>query len=64
MDLPLGQSDIFSATKYSQILSRHDGNDICEMFFGEKGYGRIGGGTRVLEPAAYSWEATLGHGAR
>jgi hypothetical protein len=65
MDLPLGQSDMFSsATKYSQILSRHGGNDVCEIFFGEERYGRISGGTRVLELAADIREAALEHGAR
>jgi hypothetical protein len=45
---------VFSATKYSQILSRHGGNDVCEMFFfwrrmvrtnqrGDKGVGAGGG---------------------
>jgi hypothetical protein len=34
------------------------------IFFGEEGYERIGGGTRVLELAADNWEAALGHGAR
>jgi hypothetical protein len=64
-DLPLGLSDIFFfVTKYSQILSRRrGGGGVCEMFFGEEGYGQITGGTRVLELAAGSWEATLGHGA-
>ena len=34
MDLPLGQSDMFfSTTKYSQILSRHGGNDVSRLFF-------------------------------
>jgi hypothetical protein len=55
---------IFSATKFSHVLSRLGGNDICRTFFGEEGYGRISGGTRVLELAADSWEAALGHGAR
>jgi hypothetical protein len=55
---------VFSATKYSQILSRHDGNDVRGLFFGEEGYGRIIGGTRVLEQAADCSEAALGHGAR
>jgi hypothetical protein len=55
---------VFSATKYSQILSRPYGNDVCGLFFGEEGYGRISGKTRVLELAAGSWEAALGHGAR
>jgi hypothetical protein len=55
---------VFSATKYSQILSRRGGNDVCRFFFGEEGYGRISGGTRVLELAADNWEAALGHGAR
>jgi hypothetical protein len=32
--------------------------------FGEKGYERIGGGMRVLELAADSFEAALGHDAR
>jgi hypothetical protein len=34
------------------------------MFFCEEEYGRINGGTRVLELVADSWEAALGHGAR
>jgi hypothetical protein len=34
------------------------------MIFGEEGYGRIGGGTRVLELAADGWEGRLGHGTR
>jgi hypothetical protein len=55
---------VFSATKYSHVLSRPDGNNACKMFFGEERYGRVNGGTRVLEMAAESWEATLGHGAR
>jgi hypothetical protein len=55
---------VFSASKYSHIPSRHGGNDVYELFFGEEGYGRINGGTRVLELAADGWEATLGHGAR
>jgi hypothetical protein len=55
MDLPLGQSDMFfSATKYSQILSRLDGNDVCRIFFGKEGYEQVSGGTRVLELAADS----------
>jgi hypothetical protein len=65
MDLPVGLSDMSSATKNSQILSRRrGGGGVCEMVFGEEGYGRISGGTRVLEQAADSWEAALGHGAR
>jgi hypothetical protein len=39
-------------------------NDVCELFFGEEGYGRTNGGRRVLELAADSREAALGHGAR
>jgi hypothetical protein len=55
---------VLSATKYSQILSRHGGNDVCEMLFGEEGYGRMSGGTRVLELAVDSREAARGYGAR
>jgi hypothetical protein len=56
---------VFSATKYSQILSRRrGGGGVCDSFFGEEGYGRINGGTRVLGLAADSWKAALGHGAR
>jgi hypothetical protein len=63
--LPLGLSDMFFVSKYSQVLSRQRGESgVCEMFFGEEGYGRMSGGTRVLELAADSWEAALGHGAR
>jgi hypothetical protein len=53
-------------SEYSQILSRQrgGGGDVCEILFGEEGYARINGGTRVLELAADRWEATLGHGAR
>jgi hypothetical protein len=36
----------------------------ADWFFGEEGYGRISSGTRVLELAADSREAALGHGAR
>jgi hypothetical protein len=65
MDIRLGLSDMFfSTTTYSRILSRPDGNEVCGMFFGEEGYGRINSGTRVLELAADSWKAALGHGAR
>jgi hypothetical protein len=60
-DLPLGQSDM--SFRYSQTLSRHGGNDVSELFLGEEGYGRINGGTRVLELAADNWEAALGHNA-
>jgi hypothetical protein len=63
MDLPLGLSDMFLETKYLHVLSRQ-GGDVCEMFFGEEGYGRISGGTRMLELAADSREAAQGHGAR
>jgi hypothetical protein len=66
MDLPHGESDtFFFATGYSHILSRQrGGGGVCELFLGEEGYGRISGGTRVLELAADKWEASLGHGAR
>jgi hypothetical protein len=68
MDLPLGQSDLSIPLGQfdidSHILSRHGGNDVCELFFGEEGYGRISGGTKVLEQAADNREAALGHGAR
>jgi hypothetical protein len=49
---------------FVRLLSRHGGNDVCGFFFGEEGYGRINGRTRVLELAADSREAALGHGAR
>jgi hypothetical protein len=54
MDLPLGQSDMFFRDKIlTYTLSRQgDGGGVCEMFFDEEGYGRISGGTRVLELAA------------
>jgi hypothetical protein len=55
---------VLSATKYSQILSRPVGYEDCGMFFGKERYGRISGGTRMLELAADIWEAALGHGAR
>jgi hypothetical protein len=62
-DLPLGQSDMLlprlNTHRYSPV-----GYDVSGMFFGEEGYGRISGGTRVSELVADSWEATLGHGAR
>jgi hypothetical protein len=66
MDPPLGMSDMFFlVTKYSQILSRQGGGGgVCEISFGEEGYGRINGGMRVLEMAADSREASPGHGAR
>jgi hypothetical protein len=46
------------------MLSRHGGNDVCEMFLGEVGYGRICSGARVFELAADTREAALGYGAR
>jgi hypothetical protein len=62
---PLGQSDMLShrlnAHRYSPVLTE---TTYAEFFFGEEGYGRIGGGTRVLELAADIWEAALGHSAR
>jgi hypothetical protein len=64
MDLPLGPICFF-VTKYLEIHSRQTGGGgVSEMFFGEEGYGRINGGTRVLELAADSWEAMLGHDGR
>jgi hypothetical protein len=47
-----GSPIFFSSTKHPQILSRRGGNDVCGLFFGKEGYGRINGGTRVLELAA------------
>jgi hypothetical protein len=65
MDLPLGHSEMFSqqliTERYSPVTA---GTMSADCFFGEEGYGRISGGTRVLELAADSREATLGHGAR
>ena len=65
MDLPLGLSDMFfqqlNTHRYSPVTA---GTMSADYFFGEEGYGRISGGTRVLEVAADSREATLGHGAR
>jgi hypothetical protein len=65
IDLPLGQSDMFfqrlSTHIYSPVLT---GTMSAEYVFDEEGYGRISGGTRVLELAADNWEASLGHGAR
>jgi hypothetical protein len=64
-DLPLGQSDMFfqqlNTHRYSSVTA---GTMFADCFFGKEGYGRISGGTRVLELAADSWEAALGHGAR
>jgi hypothetical protein len=64
-DLPLGLSDIFfqplNAHIYSTVTAR---TMSADCFFGEEGYGRMSGGTRVLEMAADSREAALGHGAR
>jgi hypothetical protein len=51
-------------TKYSPMLSRHGGNDAYGMFLGEEGYGRINGGTRLLEVAADSREVAPWYGAR
>jgi hypothetical protein len=56
MDLPLGQSDMFfAATKYSHILSRYGGNDVCEMILAKNGTDRstVGRGCR-------SWRWTAG----
>jgi hypothetical protein len=64
-DLPLGQSDMFfqqlNTHRYSPVAA---GTMCADCFFGEERYGRISGGTRVLEMAADDWEAALGHGAR
>jgi hypothetical protein len=49
---------VFSVTEYSRILSRQGGGgDVSEIFFGERGHGRISGETRVLQRTAGSWEA-------
>jgi hypothetical protein len=45
---------------YSPVLT----GTMSAEFFGEEGYKRISGGTRVLELAADNWEAALEHGAR
>jgi hypothetical protein len=64
-DLPLGLSDMFFQQLHTHIYSPVTAGTIfADCFFGEEGYGRISGGTRVLELAADNWEATLGHGAR
>jgi hypothetical protein len=68
MDLPLGQSDMFfSATEYSQILSRYGGNDVCGLFFWrgrvrtdqrwDEGVGAGGGQLRSSARARRSQEA-------
>jgi hypothetical protein len=65
MDLPLGQSYMFFQQLNTHICSPVTaGTMSAECLFGEEGYGRISGGTRVLELAADSLEAALGHGAR
>jgi hypothetical protein len=65
MDLPLGMSDMFfqhlNTHRYSPVTA---GTMSADCFFGEEGYERINGGTRVLELAADSREAALGYGAR
>jgi hypothetical protein len=65
-DLPLGMSDVFFCViKYSHILSRQGaGGGVCETLFGERGYGRISGGARVLERAVDNRKASPRHGAR
>jgi hypothetical protein len=65
-DLPLGQSDMFF---HDQILLRYRpswGNGACifKTVCRRGGYGWISGGTRMLELAAESREASLGYGAR
>jgi hypothetical protein len=53
------------ATRYSQLFSRQGGGGgDCEIFFGERRYGRINAGTRVSELAADNREAALEQGAR
>jgi hypothetical protein len=48
----------------THIYSHVAAGTMSTEFFGEEGYGLVIGGTRVLELAADSWEAALGHGAR
>jgi hypothetical protein len=65
-DLPLGKSDIFflrlNAYRYSP--DKEVGDEVSVKHFWRRRYGRISGGTRVLEPAADSREPTLEKGAR
>jgi hypothetical protein len=54
---------MFFAIEYSYILSRQGGGGgVYEILFGDKGFGWISGGTRVLELAADNREAALGQG--
>jgi hypothetical protein len=64
MDLPPGQSDVFFRN-YELTDTLSSRRERClRKKIGEEGYGRISGGTRVLEMAADNKEAELGHGAR
>jgi hypothetical protein len=63
MDLPLGQTDLFFQRLSTHIYSPVMAGTMSAEFFGEEGYGRINGGTRVLELAADSWEAALARGS-
>jgi hypothetical protein len=61
-DIPArGQSDMFflrlNTNKYSPVTAE----TMSATFFSKEGYGRIIGGTRVLELAADSREAALGY---
>jgi hypothetical protein len=66
MDLPLAPPYLSFPRLNTRRYSPDEGAGaaFAIFFFGEEGYGRIGGGTKVLELAADNWEATLGHGAR
>jgi hypothetical protein len=66
MDLALGLSYVHFPRLNTRRYSPDEGAGAAfmEYYFGEEGYGRISGGTRVLERAADSWKAALGHGAR
>jgi hypothetical protein len=60
-----GRPICFFAAEYPHVLFRQgDGGGVCEISFVERKYGRINGGTRVLELAADTREATPWQGAR
>jgi hypothetical protein len=66
-DLPLGPSKMFFSRQDSTQIPSHLGGGgacICRSVWRRGGYGRIRDGTRALELAADSREATLGYGAR
>jgi hypothetical protein len=63
-DLPLGQSDMFLPRLLLKDILPFRWERCLTSVFGEEWYGRISGGTRVLEMAVDSRKAAPRNGAR